>query len=91
MALLTLAALGAAAVGFGPAAWAMLGSIYVTGVTYGLSEMIRLFGRHKRRCRECLEGAGPHVLWWAPRLVLVLVVSVLPVILVLPLFSSFRG
>ena len=90
-ALLTFVAIGAAASGVAAAAWAMLGLIYVTGVSYGLSEMIRLFDRHKRRCRECLEGAGPHIRWWATRLVLVLVVSVLPVFLLLPLFSSFRS
>lgn len=90
-ALLTFVALGAAASGLAAAAWAMLGLMYVTGVSYGLSEMVRLFQRHKRRCRECLEGAGPHVRWWLFRLVLVLLVSVLPVLLLLPLFSSFRG
>lgn len=90
-ALLTFVALGAAASGLTAAAWAMLGLMYVTGVSYGLSEMVRLFHRHRRRCRECLEGAGPHVRWWASRLVLVLLVSGLPVLLLLPLFSSFRG
>lgn len=90
-ALLTFVALGAAASGLPAAAWVMLGLMYVTGVSYGLSEMVRLFQRHKRRCRECLEGAGPHVRWWVFRLVLVLLVSVLPVLLLLPLFSNFRG
>lgn len=90
-AVLTLAALGAAASGVGPAAWAMLVFLYATGVSYGLAEMTRLFQRHKRRCRECLEGAAPHLLWWVPRLLLVLLASVLPVLLVLPLVSSLRG
>ena len=90
-ALLTFVAIGAAASGVTAAAWAMLGLIYLTGVSYGLSEMVRLFERHKRRCRECLEGAGPHIRWWATRVVLVIVVSVLPVFLLLPLFSSLRG
>lgn len=89
-AVLTLTALALAASGVGAAAWAMLVLLYVTGVSYGLAEMIRLFERHKRRCRECLEGTGRHVRWWGPRIVLVLVVSVLPVMLVLPLFSNFR-
>ena len=90
-ALLTLAALGAATAGLGAAAWAMIGLIYVTGVSYGLSEMVRLFQRHKRRCRDCLEGAGPHIRWWALRLLLVLLAAALPVLLILPLFASFRG
>ncbi|MGK7311654.1 MAG: hypothetical protein ACN0LA_05390 [Candidatus Longimicrobiales bacterium M2_2A_002] len=90
-AILTLAALGAAAAGLGAAAWAMLGLIYVTGVSYGLSEMVRLFQRHKRRCRDCLEGAGPHLRWWAIRLLLVLLAAALPALLILPLFSSLRG
>ncbi|MFO7893267.1 MAG: hypothetical protein R6U63_06025 [Longimicrobiales bacterium] len=90
-ALLTVVAGGAAALGLTPAAWAMLALVYVTGVSYGLGEMVRLFERHKRRCRECLEGAGPHIRWWATRVVLVALVSALPVFLLLPLFSSFRG
>lgn len=90
-ALLTLVALGAAAAGAGAAAWAMVGLIYVTGVSYGLGEMVRLFQRHKRRCQDCLEGAGPHIRWWALRLLLVLLAAVLPALLILPLFSSFRG
>lgn len=90
-ALLTLAALGAAAAGLGAAAWAMVGLIYVTGVCYGLSEMVRLFQRHRRRCRECLEGAGPHLRWWALRVILVLLAAALPALLILPLFSRFRG
>lgn len=90
-ALLTLAALGAAAAGVEAAAWAMLGLIYATGVSYGLSEMVRLFQRHKRRCQDCLQGAGPHIQWWALRLLLVLLASVLPALLILPLFSAFRG
>ena len=87
---LTLAALALAASGVGQAAWAMVGLIYLTAVSYGMAEMVRLFQRHKRRCKECLEGAGPHLRWWSLRVVLVLVVSVLPVLLVLPLFSNLR-
>lgn len=88
---LTLGALGLAAGGSPAAAWAMLGFMYLTAVSYGLGEMIRLFERHKRRCRECLEGAGPHLRWWIVRLALVLVVSGLPVLFLIPVASSFRG
>ncbi len=90
-ALLTVVAGGAAASGMAPAAWAMLFFVYLTGVSYGLGEMVRLFERHKRRCQECLEGAGPHIRWWATRVVLVVVVSALPALLLLPLFSNLRG
>ena len=88
---LTLGALGLAAGGSPAAAWAMLGLMYLTAVSYGLGEMVRLFERHRRRCRECLEGAGPHFRWWIVRLVLVLLVSMLPVLLLIPVASSFRG
>lgn len=88
---MTLASLGLAAIGVAAAAWGMLVLIYITAVSYGLGEMIRLLERHKRRCRECLEGAGPHVRWWAVRIVLVLLVSVLPVLLLIPVASSLRG
>jgi hypothetical protein len=90
-ALLTVVAGGVAAAGVTPGAWAMLGLAYLTGASYGFSEMVRLFERHKRRCRECFEGAGPHVRWWAIRIVLVTLVAALPVLLLLPLFSSLRG
>ena len=72
-------------------AWPALVALYLTGVSYGLGEMVRLFHRHRRRCRECLEGAGPHLRWWALRLVLVLVVSVLPVLLLFPVFGGGDG
>lgn len=66
------------------AGWPGLGLMYATGVSYGLAEMTRLFERHRRRCRECLEGTGPHLRWWIIRLALVLVVSVIPVLFLLP-------
>ena len=90
-ALLTLAALGLALAGTPAAVWPALGMLWTTGVSYGLAEMVRLFQRHKRRCRECLEGTGPHLRWWAPRIILVLVVSVLPVLLLLPMVSTVQG
>lgn len=65
-------------------AWAAMAFLYLTGVAYGLGEMTRLYHRHRRRCRECMEGAGPHVRWWTLRVALVLFVSVLPVLLLLP-------
>jgi hypothetical protein len=70
------------------AAFAALGSLYATGVAYGLGDMARLHQRHKRRCRECLSGAGPHLRWWLPRVILVLVVAVLPVLLLLPVVGE---
>lgn len=87
----TLGGLGLAATGSVAAGWVALATIYLTGVSYGLAEMVRLFQRHKRRCAECLEGAGPHLRWWGLRVVLVLFVSVLPVLLVLPLVSEIGG
>ena len=88
-AILTLAGLVLGELGASPArtTWPALALLYLTGVTYGFGEMIRLYHRHRRRCRECLEGAGPHVRWWATRIVLVLVVSVLPVLLLLPVVT----
>lgn len=83
-ALLTLAGLGLVATGATAATWPTLGALYLTGVSYGLAEMARLFERHRRRCRECLHGTGPHLRWWSLRVVLVLTVSVLPVLLLLP-------
>lgn len=68
-------------------AWAALTLLYLTGVSYGLGEMVRLYHRHRRRCRDCLEGTGPHLRWWLPRLFLVLLVSVLPVLLLLPVLG----
>lgn len=65
-------------------AWPGLLALYLTGVSYGLGEMARLYQRHRRRCRECLEGTGRHLRWWALRVILVLVVSVLPVLLLMP-------
>lgn len=70
--------------------WPALALLYVTGISYGFGEMTRLYHRHRRRCRECLEGAGPHLRWWAFRVVLVLVVSVLPVLLLLPVVTGER-
>lgn len=75
--------LGSSATGGSPAV-AALGFLYLTGVAYGLGEMTRLYHRHRRRCRECLKGTGPHLRWWALRVALVLVVSILPVLLLLP-------
>ncbi|MFP4622856.1 MAG: hypothetical protein ACOC3J_02425 [Gemmatimonadota bacterium] len=68
-------------------AWPALAAVYLTGVSYGLGEMTRLYHRHRRRCRTCLEGTGPHLRWWTLRVVLVLVVSVLPVLLLLPVVA----
>ncbi len=87
-AVLTLGAIGLAMTGTPLAAWPALGLLYVTGVSYGLAEMTRLYERHRRRCRECLEGAGPHLRWWALRVLLVLTVSILPVLLLLPALSG---
>jgi hypothetical protein len=81
---LTLAAIALVMAGTTAARWPGLGLMYATGVSYGLSEMIRLFERHRRRCRECLEGTGPHLRWWTLRLILVLTVSVIPVLFLLP-------
>jgi hypothetical protein len=67
--------------------WPALATVYLTGVSYGFGEMTRLYHRHRRRCRQCLEGAGPHARWWVARAVLVLVVSVLPVLLLLPVVT----
>jgi hypothetical protein len=73
----------------GPApAWAALASLYLTGVAYGLGDMARLYQRHRRRCRTCLEGAGPHLRWWTLRVALVLLVAVLPVLLLLPVVTG---
>ena len=68
--------------------WLPLPFLYLTGVSYGLGEMVRLYHRHRRRCRDCLRGSGTHLRWWIPRLVLVLVVSVLPVLLLLPVLGA---
>lgn len=87
-ALLTLGAMGTTLAGRSAAMWPALGLLYLTGVSFGLAEMTRLFQRHKRRCRECLQGARPHFRWWAPRLILVLIISVLPVLLLLPVASG---
>lgn len=88
---LTLAALalefGGPAGGRAPALGALV-ALYLTGVSYGLGDMARLYQRHRRRCRECLQGAGPHLRWWAPRVVLVLLVSILPVLLLLPVVGG---
>lgn len=72
-------------------AWIALAFLYLTGVAYGLGEMTRLYHRHRRRCRTCLEGARPHLLWWLPRVVLVLIVSVLPVLLLTPAVTGSGG
>lgn len=72
----------------GPAFWAPLGLLYLTGVSYGLSEMARLYQRHKRRCRPCFEGAGPHLRWWGIRLVVVAVVAVLPLLFLVPVLAG---
>lgn len=80
---LALSLAGPAGYGDGPA-WAALSFLYLTGVAYGLGEMTRLYHRHRRRCQECMEGAGPHLRWWALRIILVMVVSVLPVLMLLP-------
>ncbi|NIP81235.1 MAG: hypothetical protein GWM90_19275 [Gemmatimonadetes bacterium] len=87
-AVLTLGAVGLAMTGTARAAWPALGLLYATGVSYGLAEMTRLYERHRRRCRECLEGTGPHLRWWALRILLVLTVSTLPVLLLLPALSG---
>lgn len=89
-ALLTLGSLALTAAGVDAAIWPALVLLYLTGFGYGLAEMTRLFQRHKRRCRECLEGAGPHLRWWVLRVVLVLLVSVLPVLLLLPMVSGLQ-
>lgn len=90
-ALMSLATLGLALTGVSAAVWPGLGFLYLTGVSFGLGEMTRLFQRHRRRCRECLEGAGPHLRWWGVRVAIVLVVSVLPVLLLLPMISRLRS
>lgn len=87
-ALSAFGALGLSLTGRPTGVWPGLGLLYVTGVSFGLGEMTRLFRRHKRRCRECLQGARPHVRWWAPRLVIVLLASLLPVLLLLPMAAS---
>lgn len=83
-----LVAIGLAVTGRTAAAWAAMAGVYATGVSYGLAEMRRLYDTHRRRCRECLAGTGRHVRWWAPRVVLVMVVSLLPVLLLLPLLGE---
>jgi hypothetical protein len=83
MAALALSLAGPSTLGDQPA-WAAMTFLYLTGVAYGLGEMTRLYHRHRRRCRECMEGARPHMRWWTLRVALVLVVSVLPVLLLLP-------
>lgn len=90
-ALLGLAAMGLALTGAPAAVWPALAFLYLTGVGFGLGEMTRLYQRHRRRCRECLEGAGPHLRWWGVRVALVLVVSALPVLLLLPMVSNLRS
>lgn len=89
-ALSALGALTLSVAGHPAAIWPGLGLLYITGVSFGLAEMTRLFQRHKRRCRECLRGTRPHIRWWAPRVVLVLLVSILPVLLLLPATSGAR-
>lgn len=84
-ALAALVAIGLGVTGRPIAAWAGLGLVYATGVAYGLAEMRRLFDTHRRRCRECLEGTGRHLRWWVPRVLLVAIVSLLPVLLLLPM------
>lgn len=90
-ALLTFASLGLAATGVPTAVWPAMALLYLTAVCYGLAEMTRLFQRHRRRCPACLEGTRPHVLWWAPRVLLVLLVSVLPILLLLPVASNLHA
>ena len=87
-AIVTLAGLGASMMEVGSPVWVPLTAIYGTGVSYGFAEMMRLFQRHRRRCADCLEGTAHRILWWAPRSLLVLVVSVLPVLLLLPMISQ---
>lgn len=87
-ALSAFGALGLSLTGRPTAVWPALGLLYITGVSFGLGEMSRLFQRHKRRCRECLQGARPHLRWWAVRIVVVLLASFLPVLLLLPMAGS---
>lgn len=86
-AITALVAVGLGVTGRAGAAWVAFVAVYVTGVAHGMAEMRRLYDTHRRRCRECLEGAGRHLRWWLPRVVLVLVVSLLPVLLLLPLLE----
>jgi hypothetical protein len=89
--LLALPTLGVGFVSAGASGWivwAGLTLLYLTGVGYGLGEMVRLYHRHRRRCRECLEGAKPHLRWWIPRVALVLSASILPVLLLIPMLTG---